>query len=151
PTECIWHYYPCHRPCYKTCLNPEGVCFNPIPTLEGCYPVCPEDKPIFDEENQTCVDVCPEPNTTTPPTTTTTMTQPTSTTTPPTTTTTTPTTTTTTTISTTTMSLTSCIPEFKCEWSDWYDVHDPTDKSDWETYKNITDTGLQICNNIEAK
>uniref|UniRef100_I3JSK3 VWFD domain-containing protein n=1 Tax=Oreochromis niloticus TaxID=8128 RepID=I3JSK3_ORENI len=138
PMECIWHYYPCHRPCYKTCLNPEGVCFNPIPTLEGCYPVCPEDKPIFDEENQTCVDVCPEPNTTTSPTTTTTMTQPT------------PTTTTTTTISTTTMSLTSCIPEFKCEWSDWYDVHDPTDESDWETYKNITDTGLQICNNIEG-
>ena len=24
----------------------------------GCYPVCPEDKPIFDERNQTCVAVC---------------------------------------------------------------------------------------------
>uniref|UniRef100_A0A669DGL2 VWFD domain-containing protein n=1 Tax=Oreochromis niloticus TaxID=8128 RepID=A0A669DGL2_ORENI len=47
PTECTWHYNPCHTPCYKTCLNPKGVCFNPIPTLEGCYPVCPEDKPIF--------------------------------------------------------------------------------------------------------
>uniref|UniRef100_A0A3Q2VBW9 VWFD domain-containing protein n=1 Tax=Haplochromis burtoni TaxID=8153 RepID=A0A3Q2VBW9_HAPBU len=47
PFICTWHYNPCHSPCYKTCLNPEGVCLNPIPTLEGCYPVCPEDKPIF--------------------------------------------------------------------------------------------------------
>uniref|UniRef100_A0AAQ5YX04 WxxW domain-containing protein n=1 Tax=Amphiprion ocellaris TaxID=80972 RepID=A0AAQ5YX04_AMPOC len=32
------------------------------------------------------------------------------------------------------------------EWSDWYNVHDPsTDHSDWETYENITNSGLQIC------
>ncbi|XP_047195738.1 mucin-2 [Hippoglossus stenolepis] len=55
PDDCKWHYNPCHKPCYKTCLNPEGNCTNPIPNLEGCYPVCPEDKPIFDEDNQICV------------------------------------------------------------------------------------------------
>ncbi|XP_041853995.1 mucin-2-like [Melanotaenia boesemani] len=310
PDDCMWHYNPCHTPCYKTCLNPEGICSNPIPNLEGCYPVCPEDKPIFDEKNQTCVDICPyciyngtiydeydvvynatdnmgtcyygicinstvihisepcgptsppttpktppttptttteattppttpttttptttteattppttpttttptttteattppttpttttpttttesttpptTPTTTTPttttkattppttpttttPTTTTeattppttpTTTTPTTTTestTPPTTpTTTTPTTTTkattppttptTTTLTTTTpISVTPCVP--KCEWSDWYNVHDPkTDKSDWETYENITNSGLHICAN----
>ncbi|XP_061577623.1 mucin-2-like [Cololabis saira] len=59
PDDCKWHYNPCHTPCYKTCLNPQGICSNPIPNLEGCYPVCPEDKPIFDEKNQTCVDLCP--------------------------------------------------------------------------------------------
>uniref|UniRef100_A0A8D3AMJ9 VWFD domain-containing protein n=1 Tax=Scophthalmus maximus TaxID=52904 RepID=A0A8D3AMJ9_SCOMX len=58
PGECKWHYNPCHTPCYKTCLNPEGICYNPLPCLEGCYPVCPEDKPIFDEENQICVEEC---------------------------------------------------------------------------------------------
>uniref|UniRef100_A0A8C5H1J3 VWFD domain-containing protein n=1 Tax=Gouania willdenowi TaxID=441366 RepID=A0A8C5H1J3_GOUWI len=44
---CEWHYNPCHTPCFKTCSNPEGVCINPIPKLEGCFPVCPEDKPIL--------------------------------------------------------------------------------------------------------
>uniref|UniRef100_A0A8C6Q4W7 VWFD domain-containing protein n=1 Tax=Nothobranchius furzeri TaxID=105023 RepID=A0A8C6Q4W7_NOTFU len=216
PEDCIWHYNPCHTPCYKTCLFPNGTCSNPIPNLEGCYPVCPEDKPVFDEKNQTCVDICPycptttttpptttpEPTTTTtPPTTTseptttttppTTTPEPTTTTTPPTTTseptttttppsttpeptTTTPTTTTTpptttpepttttkyttpptttpkptttTTQSTTTPPVTTpCVPT--CEWSDWYNVHDPkTDKSDWETYENITNSGLHICDN----
>ncbi|XP_014888398.1 mucin-2-like, partial [Poecilia latipinna] len=58
PDECTWHYSPCHTPCYKSCLNPQGICNNPIPNLEGCYPVCPEDKPIFDEKNQTCVEEC---------------------------------------------------------------------------------------------
>ncbi|XP_062277536.1 mucin-2-like [Scomber scombrus] len=58
PGECKWHYYPCHTPCYKTCLNPQGICSNSIPNLEGCYPVCPEDKPIFDEEKQICVEEC---------------------------------------------------------------------------------------------
>ncbi|XP_030281364.1 mucin-2 isoform X2 [Sparus aurata] len=78
PEECKWHYSPCHTPCYKTCLNPQGICSNPIPNLEGCYPVCPEDKPIFDEETQMCVEACPittvtpavsTASTTTPPTT----------------------------------------------------------------------------------
>ncbi|XP_037109335.1 mucin-2-like isoform X50 [Syngnathus acus] len=58
PDECRWHYNPCHQPCYKTCLNLEGVCSNPLPSLEGCYPVCPEDKPIFDEDHQICVEEC---------------------------------------------------------------------------------------------
>ncbi|XP_061532007.1 mucin-2 [Phycodurus eques] len=58
PHECRWHYNPCHQPCYKTCLNLEGICSNPLPNLEGCYPVCPEDKPIFDEEHQICVEEC---------------------------------------------------------------------------------------------
>ncbi|XP_060742784.1 mucin-2-like isoform X1 [Tachysurus vachellii] len=57
--ECIWHYSPCETPCYKTCLNPNGICTNPLPHLEGCYPKCPEDKPIFDEKNQVCVEECP--------------------------------------------------------------------------------------------
>ncbi|XP_070827990.1 mucin-2-like [Chaetodon trifascialis] len=63
--ECMWHYNPCHTPCYRTCLNPEPICSNPIPNLEGCYPVCPEDKPIFDEITQMCVEKCPGPPTTT--------------------------------------------------------------------------------------
>ncbi|XP_056138439.1 mucin-2 [Lampris incognitus] len=57
-TECLWHYHPCHTPCYKTCLDPQGICSNPLPNLEGCYPVCPDDKPIFDEKNQECVEKC---------------------------------------------------------------------------------------------
>ncbi|KAI3371238.1 hypothetical protein L3Q82_023860 [Scortum barcoo] len=35
PDECNWHYNPCHTPCYKTCLNPQGICSNPLPNLEG--------------------------------------------------------------------------------------------------------------------
>ncbi|XP_034734969.1 LOW QUALITY PROTEIN: mucin-2-like [Etheostoma cragini] len=58
PDECKWHYNPCHKPCYKTCLNPEEKCSKPLPNLEGCYPVCPEDKPIFDEETGMCVEEC---------------------------------------------------------------------------------------------
>ncbi|XP_069385359.1 mucin-2-like isoform X2 [Paralichthys olivaceus] len=227
PDDCKWHYNPCHTPCYKTCLNPQGICSNPIPNLEGCYPVCPEDKPIYDEHNQICVQECegcfyngtryeendviynvtdnvgmcyyaicinatvifgnetcvtstvppstssttifttsptttPGPTTTTksmtpttkPPTTTTTPTTEPPTTTPgPTTTTksTTPTTeppTTTPGPTTTTSGSTPCIT--KCEWSEWYNVHDPiTDKSDWETYENITNSGKEICKRPE--
>ncbi|XP_023811499.1 mucin-2 [Oryzias latipes] len=223
PNDCTWHYHPCHTPCYKTCLNPHGICSNPIPNLEGCYPVCPEDKPIFDEKNQTCVEACPyciyngtiyEENeviynvtdnlgmcyyaicinstvihsnescaatTATPPTqstttmetstttvstttptrqTTSTMEQTTTTQTikPPEFTTSTPesTTTTSTTVATTTPEMTTtteatttststaCAPT--CDWSEWYNVHNPTtDKNDWETYENITNSGLQIC------
>ncbi|KAM7003500.1 LOW QUALITY PROTEIN: mucin-5B-like [Tautogolabrus adspersus] len=58
PDDCKWHYNPCHTPCYKTCLNPQGQCSIPTPNLEGCYPVCPEDKPLFDEETQMCVEDC---------------------------------------------------------------------------------------------
>ncbi|XP_036390592.1 mucin-2-like [Megalops cyprinoides] len=58
PLECKWHYNPCHTPCYKTCLNPQGICSNPLPNLEGCYPVCPPHKPIFDEKTRICVEEC---------------------------------------------------------------------------------------------
>ncbi|XP_055365809.1 mucin-2 [Betta splendens] len=57
-TECLWHYQPCHTPCYKTCQNPQGVCNNSLPNLEGCFPKCPQDKPIFDENKQLCVENC---------------------------------------------------------------------------------------------
>ncbi|XP_048014153.1 mucin-2 [Megalobrama amblycephala] len=33
--ECTWHYSPCHTPCYKTCLNPDGICNTTLPNLEG--------------------------------------------------------------------------------------------------------------------
>ncbi|XP_053366769.1 mucin-2-like [Clarias gariepinus] len=56
--ECTWHYSPCHTPCYKTCLNPSDNCTNLLPNVEGCYPKCPEEKPIFDEKNQICVEKC---------------------------------------------------------------------------------------------
>ncbi|KAF3688740.1 Mucin-2 [Channa argus] len=33
-----------------------------------------------------------------------------------------------------------------CKWSEYYDVHNPKfDKSDWETYENITNSGKEIC------
>ncbi|XP_028304407.1 mucin-2-like isoform X2 [Gouania willdenowi] len=58
PDACEWHYNPCHTPCFKTCLNPKGICINPIPNLEGCFPVCPDDKPFLDERSHTCVKLC---------------------------------------------------------------------------------------------
>uniref|UniRef100_A0A8C3G6S3 Mucin 2.2, oligomeric mucus/gel-forming n=1 Tax=Cyclopterus lumpus TaxID=8103 RepID=A0A8C3G6S3_CYCLU len=228
PDECKWHYNPCHKPCYKTCLNLEEMCSKPLPNLEGCYPVCPENKPIFDEETGLCVEQCPvifknktctttptstttttkkptttttsttpptesttqEPTTTTPKSTTTTTesttttkepipspqstippTEPTTTTqepiatttttsttppTEPTTTTQEPTTTTESTTTTKEPNTTpkSTIPPTKpttpcittCEWSKWYDVHDPrVDKNDLETYENILSNNEQIC------
>ncbi|KAM9495184.1 mucin-2-like [Clarias gariepinus] len=75
--NCTWHYSPCHTPCYKTCLNPNGICTNPLPNVEGCYPNCPDDMPFFDEKNQICTDTC-ESNIC-PPTTTTTTTESTAT------------------------------------------------------------------------
>uniref|UniRef100_A0A665UMC5 Mucin 2, oligomeric mucus/gel-forming n=1 Tax=Echeneis naucrates TaxID=173247 RepID=A0A665UMC5_ECHNA len=76
PGDCQWHYHPCHKPIYKTCLNPDGIILNPLPELEGCYPVCPEDKPIFDEEKNICVEACEISTTTTPTESTTTSTTP---------------------------------------------------------------------------
>ncbi|XP_078405721.1 mucin-5B-like [Cetorhinus maximus] len=59
--ECRWHYAPCGISCLKTCQNPGGACSKIIPKLEGCYPDCPADKPILDEERMKCVklDHCP--------------------------------------------------------------------------------------------
>ncbi|XP_067356049.1 mucin-2-like [Channa argus] len=202
PGECKWHYYPCHTPCYKTCLNPQGDCRNPLPNLEGCYPQCPKEKPIFDEEKQICVEECEGcfyngsryddyeviynvtdnlgmcyyaicinstviyqnvscPTTTVqPPTSTIATTPPVTTptvppTTPPTETPTTitiattpatepPTTTAESTTKTTATPTTPC--HKTCKWSEYYDVHNPKfDKSDWETYENITNSGKEIC------
>nr|XP_028561325.1 mucin-5B-like [Podarcis muralis] len=56
--ECEWHYKPCGAPCMKTCRNPSGRCHYQLPGLEGCYPHCPADRPYFNEDEMTCVDVC---------------------------------------------------------------------------------------------
>ncbi|XP_057184367.1 mucin-5AC-like, partial [Triplophysa rosa] len=55
PGECEWHYKPCGAPCMHTCRNPSGNCSSQIPALEGCYPQCPPEQPIFDEDNMKCV------------------------------------------------------------------------------------------------
>ncbi|CAF91619.1 unnamed protein product, partial [Tetraodon nigroviridis] len=52
---CEWHYEPCGKPCMKTCRNPLGECYNKIPSLEGCYPRCPVEKPFLDEATMKCV------------------------------------------------------------------------------------------------
>ncbi|XP_072373786.1 uncharacterized protein [Scyliorhinus torazame] len=59
--KCEWHYAPCGIPCLKTCRNPGGACSKVIPKLEGCYPDCPDDEPILDEDKMECVklDDCP--------------------------------------------------------------------------------------------
>ncbi|XP_035518766.1 mucin-2-like [Morone saxatilis] len=123
PEECKWHYHSCHTPCYKTCLNPQGMCSNHIPNLEGCYPVCPEDEPIFDEKNNMCVETCETiTNTTTPETPTTT----TRSTTPPTEPTTTPETPTTTTRSTTPTEAASTTQHPTPTCPDWGKVQNET-------------------------
>ncbi|XP_051755498.1 mucin-5AC-like [Ctenopharyngodon idella] len=55
PGECEWHYKPCGAPCMQTCRNPSGNCSSQIPALEGCYPKCPPEQPVFDEDNMKCV------------------------------------------------------------------------------------------------
>ncbi|XP_046713225.1 mucin-5AC [Silurus meridionalis] len=55
PGECEWHYKPCGHNCMKTCRNPTGNCTMQSPGLEGCYPECPADLPLFDEDNMKCV------------------------------------------------------------------------------------------------
>ncbi|CAM5149636.1 unnamed protein product [Natator depressus] len=53
--ECKWHYEPCGRQ-IKTCRIINNVSTNfSLPYLEGCYPRCLNDKPIFDEDANTCV------------------------------------------------------------------------------------------------
>ncbi|XP_041417847.1 mucin-5AC-like [Xenopus laevis] len=56
--QCEWHYEACGAPCMKTCRNPTGLCYYKLMGLEGCYPVCPPDRPYFDEERMTCVRSC---------------------------------------------------------------------------------------------
>uniref|UniRef100_A0A8C5R8G6 VWFD domain-containing protein n=1 Tax=Leptobrachium leishanense TaxID=445787 RepID=A0A8C5R8G6_9ANUR len=56
--ECEWHYKPCGAPCMRTCRNPSGKCSYEIRGLEGCYPSCPDDRPLFDEDEMKCVSKC---------------------------------------------------------------------------------------------
>ncbi|KAG2463000.1 MUC5B protein, partial [Polypterus senegalus] len=55
PDGCEWHYKPCGAPCMKTCRNPTEKCSDQIIGLEGCYPKCPPNEPIFDEDSMKCV------------------------------------------------------------------------------------------------
>ncbi|XP_075402657.1 mucin-5AC [Tenrec ecaudatus] len=59
--ECEWHYQPCGAPCMRTCRNPSGRCLHDLRGLEGCYPKCPPEAPIFDEEEMQCVAQCSTP------------------------------------------------------------------------------------------
>uniref|UniRef100_H0XU65 Mucin 5AC, oligomeric mucus/gel-forming n=1 Tax=Otolemur garnettii TaxID=30611 RepID=H0XU65_OTOGA len=59
--QCEWHYQPCGAPCIRTCRNPRGDCLPDAHGLEGCYPKCPAEAPIFDEDNMQCVAACPAP------------------------------------------------------------------------------------------
>nr|KAF6275468.1 hypothetical protein mMyoMyo1_010324 [Myotis myotis] len=59
--QCEWHYQPCGAPCLRTCRNPRGQCLHDTHSLEGCYPKCPPEAPIFDEDAMQCVATCPTP------------------------------------------------------------------------------------------
>ncbi|XP_055578551.1 mucin-2 [Falco cherrug] len=53
--ECDWHYEPCGSN-VTTCRMINNVSTNfSVPYLEGCYPRCPEDKPVYNEETKECV------------------------------------------------------------------------------------------------
>ncbi|XP_056384155.1 mucin-2-like [Hyla sarda] len=54
--ECEWHYHPCGNHSVQTCRSINHIYTNvTITYLEGCYPTCPKNKPIFDEVNKKCV------------------------------------------------------------------------------------------------
>nr|XP_059875723.1 mucin-2 [Delphinus delphis] len=56
PNECQWHYEPCGTHSFETCRTISGVHFNiSMSHLEGCYPRCPKDSPIYDEDLKKCV------------------------------------------------------------------------------------------------
>ncbi|XP_049569371.1 mucin-5AC [Orcinus orca] len=59
--HCEWHYQPCGAPCLRTCRNPRGQYLHDVRGLEGCYPKCPSEAPIFDEDQMRCVASCPTP------------------------------------------------------------------------------------------
>ncbi|KAK2536635.1 hypothetical protein Q9233_003050 [Columba guinea] len=53
--ECEWHYEPCGSK-ITTCRMINNVSTNfSVPYLEGCYPRCPKDKPVYNEETKECV------------------------------------------------------------------------------------------------
>ncbi|KAM9302200.1 mucin-5AC-like [Gastrophryne carolinensis] len=56
--QCEWHYKACGAPCLKTCRNPSGKCHSDLKGLEGCYPICPVERPYFNEDEMLCVAHC---------------------------------------------------------------------------------------------
>ncbi|XP_010081988.1 PREDICTED: mucin-2-like, partial [Pterocles gutturalis] len=169
--ECEWHYEPCGRQ-IMTCRMINNVTTNfSVPYLEGCYPRCPKDKPIYNEETEECVpeDQCgcyvngipyrpgdeipTERNCTkcvcrasgsvecTESSCLTTVSPTTISTSFPT-----PTLTTTVTTTGPPVTTTPCYG-FICDWTEWFDVSTPEkDGGDYETYDAIrNETGKQIC------
>ncbi|XP_035317018.1 mucin-2 isoform X1 [Cricetulus griseus] len=56
PNECEWHYEPCGNRSFETCRTINGIHSNiSVSHLEGCYPRCPKDRPIYDEDQKRCV------------------------------------------------------------------------------------------------
>ncbi|XP_053058621.1 mucin-2 [Acinonyx jubatus] len=56
PDECEWHYEPCGNRSFETCRTVNGIHSNiSVSYLEGCYPRCPKDRPIYDEDKKKCV------------------------------------------------------------------------------------------------
>ncbi|XP_039218226.1 mucin-2 isoform X2 [Crotalus tigris] len=60
PSEdiCEWHYEPCGREILTCKIVIQGSSNFSVPFLEGCYPRCSPDYPIYDEETKSCVDKC---------------------------------------------------------------------------------------------
>ncbi|XP_036621225.1 mucin-2 [Trichosurus vulpecula] len=56
PHECEWHYEPCGNRSFETCRTINNIHSNiSVSYLEGCYPRCPPQRPIFDEDKKKCV------------------------------------------------------------------------------------------------
>ncbi|XP_036895148.1 mucin-2 [Sturnira hondurensis] len=56
PNECEWHYEPCGNRSLETCRTVNGIHSNiSVSYLEGCYPRCPAEKPIYEEDLKKCV------------------------------------------------------------------------------------------------
>ncbi|XP_071972695.1 mucin-5B-like [Engystomops pustulosus] len=54
--HCEWHYHPCGNHSIQTCRSINHIYTSvTITYLEGCYPTCPKNKPIFDETSKKCV------------------------------------------------------------------------------------------------
>ncbi|XP_078077489.1 uncharacterized protein LOC144499246 [Mustelus asterias] len=150
PEMCEWHYYPCGFPCFKSCLNPLGLC-NITFQLGGCYPKCPENAPIYDEHTKQCVSQCGcydengkhyEINETVEATNNSSTVIMTST----------------STVSATSKTLsTTCVIVEECEWTKWISVSKPNAGylgGDFETYDKIKEHGHAICDvpsNIECR
>ncbi|XP_053545247.1 mucin-2 [Bombina bombina] len=54
--KCEWHYHPCGNHSVETCRSINNVYTNVTVTyLEGCYPSCPPERPVYDEDKKICV------------------------------------------------------------------------------------------------